>query len=126
MKIAEIAPPWVRVPPERYGGIEWVVSILTDDLVDRGHDVTRAASEIVRDGEVGVLLGAGEWDEMAAAIKGGRLEDRDPHHCREYVEEHFSVEAMINGYEAAFEKIVADRAESESSLGNAPSGDLAR
>jgi glycosyltransferase involved in cell wall biosynthesis len=85
-----------------------------------------AASEIVRDGEVGVLVGAGEWDEMAAAIKVGRLEDRDPHHCREYVEEHFRVEAMINGYEAAFEKIVADRAESESSLGNAPSGDLAR
>jgi hypothetical protein len=40
MRIAEIAPPWVRVPPEGYGGIEWIVSILTDGLVDRGHDVT--------------------------------------------------------------------------------------
>src|SRR5215212_9068347 len=40
MRIAEISPPWVRVPPEGYGGIEWIVSLLTDELVDRGHDVT--------------------------------------------------------------------------------------
>jgi hypothetical protein len=44
MKIAEIAPPWVSVPPDRYGGIEWIVSILTDGLVDRGHDVTLYAT----------------------------------------------------------------------------------
>ena len=65
-----------------------------------------AASEIVKDGEVGVLAGAGEWDEMVAAIKGGRLEDIDPYRCREYVHERFSVEAMLDGYEAAFEEIV--------------------
>ncbi|MFL6057731.1 MAG: glycosyltransferase family 4 protein, partial [Rubrobacteraceae bacterium] len=40
MRIAEIAPPWVRVPPERYGGIEWIVSLLTDGLVQRGHHLT--------------------------------------------------------------------------------------
>jgi hypothetical protein len=40
MRIAEIAPPWVRVPPEGYGGIEWIISLLCDGLVDRGHDVT--------------------------------------------------------------------------------------
>jgi glycosyltransferase involved in cell wall biosynthesis len=89
-------------------------------------DAMGAASEIVRDGEVGVLLGAGEWDEMAAAIEGGRLEEIDPHRCREYVEEHFSVDAMISGYEAAFEKILADRAERASSLGDALFGDPAR
>jgi hypothetical protein len=44
LKIAEIAPPWVRVPPERYGGIEWIVSILADGLVDRRHDVTLYAT----------------------------------------------------------------------------------
>jgi hypothetical protein len=43
------------------------------------------------------------------AIKGGRLEGIDPHRCREYVEERFSVRAMLDGYEAAFEKIVANR-----------------
>ena len=44
---------------------------------------------------------------MIAAIKGGRLEEIDSYHCRQYVHERFSVEAMVNGYEAAFEKIVA-------------------
>jgi glycosyltransferase involved in cell wall biosynthesis len=73
-------------------------------------DAMGAAPEIVKDGEVGVLVGEGEWDEMAEAIKGGRLEGIDPHHCREYVEERFSVGAMINGYETAFEKIVVSRA----------------
>jgi glycosyltransferase involved in cell wall biosynthesis len=71
-------------------------------------DAMGSASEIVKDGEVGVLVGEGEWDEMAQAIKGGRLEEIDPHHCRQYVEERFSVEAMVGGYEAAFEKILAD------------------
>jgi glycosyltransferase involved in cell wall biosynthesis len=69
-------------------------------------DAMGAASEIIKDGEVGVLVGEGEWDEMVEAIKGGRLEGIDPHHCRQYVEERFSVEAMIDGYEAAFEKIL--------------------
>ncbi|HKX25017.1 MAG TPA: glycosyltransferase family 4 protein [Actinomycetota bacterium] len=40
MRIAQVAPPWVNVPPRGYGGIEWVVSLLSDGLVDRGHDVT--------------------------------------------------------------------------------------
>ena len=44
MRIAEIAPPWFTVPPASYGGIELVVSQLTDRLVLRGHDVTLFAS----------------------------------------------------------------------------------
>ena len=44
MRIAEIAPPWVSVPPPSYGGIELVVSLIADGLVDRGHDVTLFAS----------------------------------------------------------------------------------
>jgi glycosyltransferase involved in cell wall biosynthesis len=44
MKIAQIAPLWERVPPPTYGGIELVVSLLTDELVRRGHDVTLFAS----------------------------------------------------------------------------------
>jgi len=80
-------------------------------------DAMGAASEIVSDGEVGILAGAGEWDEMAAAITSGRLEDIDPHHCREYVEEHFSIRAMVDGYEAAFEKILADTARGQAVAG---------
>lgn len=44
MKIAEIAPPWFAVPPAGYGGIEWVVALLADGLIERGHDVTLFAS----------------------------------------------------------------------------------
>jgi glycosyltransferase involved in cell wall biosynthesis len=44
MRIAQIAPLWERVPPPGYGGIELVVSLLTDELVRRGHEVTLFAS----------------------------------------------------------------------------------
>ena len=44
MKIAQIAPLWERVPPFRYGGIELIVGLLTDELVQRGHEVTLFAS----------------------------------------------------------------------------------
>jgi glycosyltransferase involved in cell wall biosynthesis len=40
MRIAEIAPPWLAVPPKGYGGIEWVIALVADGLVERGHDVT--------------------------------------------------------------------------------------
>jgi glycosyltransferase involved in cell wall biosynthesis len=35
-----LAPPWIAVPPPGYGGVEEVVSVLTEALVRRGHDVT--------------------------------------------------------------------------------------
>jgi len=44
MRIAVVAPCWFPVPPLGYGGIEWVVSLLADGLVDSGHDVTLFAS----------------------------------------------------------------------------------
>jgi glycosyltransferase involved in cell wall biosynthesis len=44
LKVAVLAPPWFAVPPTGYGGIEWVVSLLADGLVDAGHDVTLFAS----------------------------------------------------------------------------------
>lgn len=44
MRIAQIAPLWERVPPLAYGGTELVVSLLTDELVRRGHDVTLFAA----------------------------------------------------------------------------------
>lgn len=40
MRIAQIAPIWYAVPPPAYGGSELVVSLLTEGLVERGHDVT--------------------------------------------------------------------------------------
>jgi glycosyltransferase involved in cell wall biosynthesis len=44
MRVAVIAPVWFAVPPAGYGGIELVVSLLADGLVDAGHDVTLFAS----------------------------------------------------------------------------------
>jgi glycosyltransferase involved in cell wall biosynthesis len=40
LRIAEIAPVWLPVPPPGYGGIERVVAVLADQLVEQGHDVT--------------------------------------------------------------------------------------
>jgi glycosyltransferase involved in cell wall biosynthesis len=44
MKIAMLAPPWIKIPPAGYGGIEWVVHYLTDELADRGYDITLFAT----------------------------------------------------------------------------------
>jgi glycosyltransferase involved in cell wall biosynthesis len=44
VRIAVLSPPWFPVPPSGYGGIEWVVSLLADGLVDAGHDVTLFAT----------------------------------------------------------------------------------
>lgn len=40
MKIAMVLPPWFKIPPEGYGGIEVIVSLLTDGLINKGHEVT--------------------------------------------------------------------------------------
>ncbi|NOR22961.1 MAG: glycosyltransferase [Desulforhopalus sp.] len=44
MKIAQITQVCVPVPPKEYGGTELVVSLLTEELVRRGHDVTLFAT----------------------------------------------------------------------------------
>jgi glycosyltransferase involved in cell wall biosynthesis len=44
MRIAQLAPLWISVPPATYGGIELMVHLLTEELVRRGHDVTLFAT----------------------------------------------------------------------------------
>jgi len=44
MKIAQIAPLWIPIPPITYGGTEFVISLLTEELIKRGHKVTLFAS----------------------------------------------------------------------------------
>ena len=46
MRVAVIAPVWFPVPPTGYGGIELIVSLLADGLVDAGHDVTYMPSHV--------------------------------------------------------------------------------
>ena len=48
LRIGVVAPPWLPVPPPGYGGIERVVAVLVEGLVESGHDVTLfAAAESV-------------------------------------------------------------------------------
>ena len=44
MRIAQVAPLWESVPPKLYGGTERIVSYITEELVQMGHDVTLFAS----------------------------------------------------------------------------------
>jgi len=44
LRIAQVAPLYESVPPQRYGGTERVVSYITEELVDRGHEVTLFAA----------------------------------------------------------------------------------
>jgi glycosyltransferase involved in cell wall biosynthesis len=39
LRIAVLAPPWIPIPPPGYGGIEFVVALLVDALVEHHHDV---------------------------------------------------------------------------------------
>src|ERR1700756_181387 len=40
LRVAMLAPPWISVPARGYGGVESVISTLTEALVRRGHAVT--------------------------------------------------------------------------------------
>ena len=44
MKIAQIAPPWISIPPQNYGGTETIIASIVEELVALGHDVTLFAS----------------------------------------------------------------------------------
>jgi len=45
LKIAQIAPLWFLIPPKKYGGIERIISFITEELVKRGHKVTLFAAK---------------------------------------------------------------------------------
>lgn len=44
IKIAQLAPLWIPVPPRTYGGIELMLSLLTEELVARNYETTLFAS----------------------------------------------------------------------------------
>jgi glycosyltransferase involved in cell wall biosynthesis len=44
LHIAQVAPLWFTIPPKGYGGIERIVSMLTEELTRRGHEVTLFAA----------------------------------------------------------------------------------
>jgi glycosyltransferase involved in cell wall biosynthesis len=44
LRIAQVSPLWTRIPPVNYGGIELLLKLLVDELVERGHEVTLFAT----------------------------------------------------------------------------------
>ena len=40
LKIAQLTPPWLSVPPKKYGGTELIASYLSEGLIEKGHNVT--------------------------------------------------------------------------------------
>jgi glycosyltransferase involved in cell wall biosynthesis len=89
LRIAMLAPPWIPVPPLGYGGIEAVVALLCEALVERGHQVTlfaapgsRSAARVyplledAHPNEIGASLYesdhvAGAWAQIDLAAEGG-------------------------------------------------------
>jgi glycosyltransferase involved in cell wall biosynthesis len=59
--------------------------------------------EVVTDGETGFIVSSVE--EMAAAVD--RIGDLDPRIMRARVEERFSAEAMVTGYEGVYQQVLA-------------------
>jgi hypothetical protein len=47
MRIGMLSPLEMRVPPAAYGGTELIVSLLTEGVRKRGHDVTLLLVEIL-------------------------------------------------------------------------------
>jgi glycosyltransferase involved in cell wall biosynthesis len=69
LRIAMLAPPWISVPAPGYGGVESVVSSLTEALVGRGHAVTLfCAPGSVSSAEVVTLLGQSHPDEIERSL----------------------------------------------------------
>jgi glycosyltransferase involved in cell wall biosynthesis len=64
-----LAPPWISVPAPGYGGVESVVSALTEALVRRGHDVTLfCAPGSVSRADVVTLLDESHPDEIERSL----------------------------------------------------------
>ncbi len=64
-----LAPPWISVPASGYGGVESVVSTLTEALVRRGHDVTLfCAPGSASDATVVTLLEKPHPDEIERSL----------------------------------------------------------
>src|SRR3989454_10180055 len=85
MRIAQIAPPWIPIPPKDYGGTENVIYHLVEKQVAQGHDVT--------------LFAPGDAKTSAKLVSffpKSLLENREPwqSHLKAYYHLHESVEQV--------------------------------
>src|SRR5687767_5543321 len=96
LRIAQVAPLWTRVPPTTYGGIELLLKLLVDELVEQGHDVTLFATgdcqtagklHAITDVNLGELIERGEaymFEYYATAVMTEvlrRAREFDVIHC---------------------------------------------
>ncbi len=69
LRVAMLAPPWISVPPPGYGGVESVVSVLTEALVRRGHAVTLlCAPGSITSARMVTLLDEAHADEIERSL----------------------------------------------------------
>jgi glycosyltransferase involved in cell wall biosynthesis len=69
LRVAMLAPPWISVPAPGYGGVESVVSTLTEALVRRGHEVTLfCAPGSMSHAKVVTLLDESHPDEIERSL----------------------------------------------------------
>ncbi len=69
LRVAMLAPPWIAVPPLGYGGVETVVSVLTEALVRRGLAVTLfCAPGSTSSAQVEMLLAREHPDEIERSL----------------------------------------------------------
>ncbi|MBD2387532.1 glycosyltransferase family 4 protein [Cylindrospermum sp. FACHB-282] len=64
-----------------------------------------SAEEVIAHGKVGFLCN--NIQEFISAID--KIPELDRYDCREYVENHFSVQQMTDGYEAVYQQILAEK-----------------
>lgn len=93
LKNAQIAPLWFPIPPKKYGGIERIISFLTEELVERGHKVTLFASKgsktkakLIPVSQKGIIsLGVGWrdywWNLFCHSVAFEKASDFDIIHC---------------------------------------------
>jgi glycosyltransferase involved in cell wall biosynthesis len=111
LRIAQLSPTYETVPPPAYGGTELVVSLITEELVRRGHDLTlfatgdsTTAARLVSVTDQPYRYGEGsqvrhpEWIHMANAQACFRAAAEG---AFDVVHNHAGVEGMILGATSA-------------------------
>jgi glycosyltransferase involved in cell wall biosynthesis len=63
-----------------------------------------AAPEIIADGRTGFLVPEGDIDAFCTAVRASEM--IHPRTCREHVEEHFSMQRMVDGYLDVYERLL--------------------
>ena len=73
LTVAIVAPPWYPLPPDGYGGIELVVSLLAAGLRERGHRVLLFGASDSSDEVIG--LGDSSWRRDLGVVHAQGLRD---------------------------------------------------